>query len=204
MKGRPASTGFRFKTESCKAAIDTVALRLIGDAASRNGCPTPLHAYHTPASCTAPAAISLISAAAHTVPAKLCQHQVSTLIAFLHCDLVRKAFVAKLGVRLQIRAKSWYQLFEVIQFLKLLNPIVKGSVFIRANPSGDCPRAKTYFSGPPVALSRSARQRRALLHTTWPFAACLQQEEELRQVFSTSLQPRQSGRISRNRTQIML
>ena len=39
-----------------------------------------------------------------------------------------------------------YQLFEVIQFLKLLNPIVKGSVFIRANPSGDCPRAERYFS----------------------------------------------------------
>jgi hypothetical protein len=55
-----------------------------------------------------------------------CQQQVSTLIAFLHCDLVRKAFVAKLGVRLQIRAKSLYQLFEVIQFLKLLNPFVRG------------------------------------------------------------------------------
>ena len=55
-----------------------------------------------------------------------CRHQVSTLIAFLHCDLVRKAFVAKLGVRLQIRAKSWYQLFEVIQFLKLLSRIVRG------------------------------------------------------------------------------
>jgi hypothetical protein len=76
-----------------------------------------------------------------------CQQQVSTLIAFLHCDLVRKTFVAKLGVRLQIRAKSLYQLFEVIQFLKLLNPIVsKGSVFIWANPSGDCPRAERYFS----------------------------------------------------------
>jgi hypothetical protein len=55
-----------------------------------------------------------------------CRHQVSTLIAFLHCDLVRKTFVAKLGVRLQIRAKSLYQLFEVIQFLKLWNPIVRG------------------------------------------------------------------------------
>ena len=54
-----------------------------------------------------------------------CRHQVSTLIAFLHCDLVRKAFVAKLGVRLQIRAKSLYQLFEVIQFLKLLSRIVR-------------------------------------------------------------------------------
>jgi hypothetical protein len=51
---------------------------------------------------------------------------VCALIAFLHCDLVRKTFVAKLGVRLQIRAKSLYQLFEVIQFLKLLNRIVRG------------------------------------------------------------------------------
>jgi hypothetical protein len=40
--------------------------------------------------------------------------------------LVRKTFVAKLGVRLQIRAKSLYQLFEVIQFLKLFNRIVRG------------------------------------------------------------------------------
>ena len=120
MKGRPASTGFRFKTESCKAAIDTLALRLIGDAASRNGCPTPLHAYHTPASCKAPAAISLSAAARCLLP------PVSTLISFLHCDLVRKTFVLNLGVRLQIRAKSLYQLFEVIQFLKLLNPIVRG------------------------------------------------------------------------------
>ena len=55
-----------------------------------------------------------------------CRHQVSTLIAFLHCDLVRKVLVAKLGVRLQIRAKSLYQLFEVIQFLKLLSRIVRG------------------------------------------------------------------------------
>jgi hypothetical protein len=46
--------------------------------------------------------------------------------AFLHCDLARKTFVAKLGVRLQIRAKSLYQLFEVIQFLKVLNRIVRG------------------------------------------------------------------------------
>ena len=52
--------------------------------------------------------------------------QVCALIAFLHCDLVRKTFVAKLGVRLQIRAKSLYQLFEVIQFLKLFNRIVRG------------------------------------------------------------------------------
>jgi hypothetical protein len=51
---------------------------------------------------------------------------VCALIAFLHCDLVRKTFVAKLGVRLQIRAKSLYQLFEVIQFLKLFNRIVRG------------------------------------------------------------------------------
>jgi hypothetical protein len=36
MKGRPALAGIRLKTESCKAAIDTVALRLIGDTASRN------------------------------------------------------------------------------------------------------------------------------------------------------------------------
>ena len=153
MKGRPASTGFRFKTESCKAAIDTVALRLIGDTASRNGCPTPLHAYHTPrcTSCTA----AIFAKCGCTVPAAT---QVCALIAFLHCDLVRKAFVAKLGVRLQIRAKSLYQLFEVIQFLKLLNPIVKGSVFIRANPSGDCPRAERYFSPlqPPL---RSAHTR---------------------------------------------
>ena len=51
---------------------------------------------------------------------------VCALIAFLHCELVRKTFVAKLGVRLQIRAKSLYQLFEVIQFLKVLNRIVRG------------------------------------------------------------------------------
>ena len=120
MKGRPALAGFQFKTESCKADIDTLALRLIGDAASRNGCPTPLHAYRTPR-----------LAAQHPLRFRqvrlhgACQQQVSTLIAFLHCDLVRKTFVAKLGVRLQIRAKSLYQLFEVIQFLKLLNRIVR-------------------------------------------------------------------------------
>ena len=130
------------KTESCKAAIDTVALRLIGDTASRNGCPTP----RTP---TAP---QPRLAAQHPLRFRqvrlhgACQQQVSTLIAFLHCDLVRKALVAKLGVRLQIRAKSLYQLFEVIQFLKLLNRSCKGPVFIRANPSGDCPRAERYFS----------------------------------------------------------
>jgi hypothetical protein len=121
MKGRPASTGVRLKTESCEAAIETVALRLIGDAASRNGCPTPLHAYRTPR-----------LAAQHPLRFRqvrlhgACRHQVSTLMTFLHCDLVRNTFVAKLGVRLQIRAKSLYQLFEVIQFLKILNPIVRG------------------------------------------------------------------------------
>jgi hypothetical protein len=63
------------------------------------------------------------SAAARCLPQ--CHHKVSALIAFLHCDLVRKTLVAKLGVRLQIRAKSLYQLFEVIQFLKLLNRIIR-------------------------------------------------------------------------------
>ncbi len=99
-----------------------MALRLIGDAASRNGCPTPLHAYHTP---RLAAQLSHLRFRQVRLPGA-CRHQVSTLIAFLHCDLARKTFVAKLGVRLQIRAKSLYQLFEVIQFLKLLNPIVRG------------------------------------------------------------------------------
>ncbi len=54
------------------------------------------------------------------------QQQGCTFISVLHCDLVRETYVLNLGVGHRIRAKSWYQLFTGIQFLKLLNRNVRG------------------------------------------------------------------------------
>ena len=44
------------------------------------------------------------------------------------------------------RIESLYKLCALKEFLKLLNQNHKGSISIRANLSGDCPRANSYFS----------------------------------------------------------
>ena len=44
------------------------------------------------------------------------------------------------------RIESLYKLCALKEFLKLLNQNHKGSIFIRAIASGDCPRANSYFS----------------------------------------------------------
>ena len=65
MKGQP-SAGFQLKTESCKAATDTVALRTKGNTADANVVQTPLQ-LHT--SAISPSAAALQQTPACTLPA---------------------------------------------------------------------------------------------------------------------------------------